>query len=447
MLNEEVRSLPVSSPAVNLIGRIRTVFEGLPDSREQSNGTKYEVTDAALSAFSVFFTQSPSFLDWQIRMQKQQGRNNAQSLFGVHLIPTVAQIRNILDSVPPDTLFPLMAGIGDDLFHRGHLNGFRSINNTFLLAFDGTDFFSSQKISCPCCLKAELKNGATLYRHVAVTPVLVAPGQTNAIALPPEFIQPQDGHDKQDCESAATGRWLTQNGAHYAPWGITALGDDLYCHQPSCERVLAAKMNFVFTCKPDSHKELYEWVADLTRMGETKTVVRSRRVGKKRFTDTYRYASQVPLRNGGDALTVNWFELVTTAENGDVVYRNAWATSHPVDDACVEELAAAGRARWKIENENNNTLKTKGYHFEHNFGHGKQHLANLLATMILLAFLLHTALDFIDDSYRQVRSLLPSRRTFFEHQRALLQYLPFDDWNHLMRFMLKGLDAQIPDTG
>lgn len=403
--------------------------------------------DAALSAFSVFFTQSPSFLDWQIRMQQTQGRNNAQSLFGVHQIPSMEQVRNILDPVPPATLFPLIARIGDRLFDQGHLEAFRSINATFLLAFDGTDFHSSQAISCPCCSTSEMKNGHTLYRHIVVTPVLLAPGQANVIALPPEFVQPQDGHDKQDCELAATGRWLAQWGAHYAPRGITVLGDDLYCHQSSCARVLAANMDFIFTCKPASHPETYEWVADLTRNGHRKTVVRLRRVGKKRFTDTYGYVSQVPLRNSDDALKVNWVELITTAANGDVVYRNAWATSHPVDDSSVAALAAAGRARWKIENENNNTLKTKGYHFEHNFGHGKQHLANLLATMILLAFLFHTALDSLDEAYRNVRSLLPSRRTFFEHQRALLQYLPFDDWNHLMRFMLKGLGVQPPDTG
>ena len=403
--------------------------------------------DAALSAFSVFFTQSPSFLDWQIRMQQTQGRNNAQSLFGVHQIPSMEQVRNILDPVPPATLFPLIARIGDHLFDQGHLDAFRSINTTFLLAFDGTDFHSSQAISCPCCSKSEMKNGHTLYRHIVVTPVLLAPGQANVIALPPEFVQPQDGHDKQDCELAATGRWLAQWGTHYAPRGITVLGDDLYCHQSSCARVLAASMDFIFTCKPASHPETYEWVVDLTRNGHRKTVIRSRRVGKKRFTDTYGYVSQVPLRNSDDALKVNWVELVTTAANGDVVYRNAWATSHPVDDSSVAAVVAAGRARWKIENENNNTLKTKGYHFEHNFGHGKQHLANFLATMILLAFLFHTALDSLDEVYRKVRRLLPSRRTFFEHQRALLQYLPFDDWNHLMRFMLQGLGAQPPDTG
>ena len=433
--------------AADLVARLRGVFAGLSDPRQNSNATKYEVVDAALCAFSIFFTQSPSFLDWQKRMQKEQGRNNAQSLFGAHEIPSDAQIRNILDEVAPTELFPLMVAIGDDLYKQGCLDSFRSVKNTFLMAFDGTDFFSSKKISCPCCSTAKLKDGSILCRHTAVTPVLVAPGQANVIALAPEFVQPQDGHNKQDCELAATARWLAQWGDHYASWDITILGDDLYCHQSSCERVLARKMQFIFTCKPDSHAELYEWVADLSRSGHTKSMVISRRVGKKHFTDTYRYVNEVPLRNSDDTLMVNWFELVTTLDDGSVVYRNAWATSYVVDAKCIEELTVAGRARWKIENENNNTLKTKGYHFEHNFGHGKKYLANVLATMNLLAFLFHAALDLLDDNYRLVRSLLPSRRTFFEHQRALLQYFPFDSWNHLMRFMLKGLDAQPVGTG
>jgi len=49
-----------------------------------------------------------------------------------------------------------------------------------------------------------------------------------------------------------------------------------------------------------------------------------------------------------------------------------------------------GRTRWKIENESNNTLKTKGYNFGHNFSHGKQNLSAVLAAVILLAFLFHT---------------------------------------------------------
>lgn len=90
-------------------------------------------------------------------------------------------------------------------------------------------------------------------------------------------------------------------------------------------------------------------------------------------------------------------------------------------------------------------LKTKAYRFRHNFGHGKQRLANLFATMILLAFLPHTTLDKIDQTYRAVRDRLPSRRTFFEHSRALLRYLPFADRDHLMNFMPGRLDAPTPD--
>ncbi len=446
-INSAASPPPAPLSAATLIERIGEVFSGLPDARGHSNNRRYEMKDAALSAFATFFTQSPSFLDSQVRMQKQQGKNNATSLFGVHQIPSDNQIRNLLDPVPPQTLFPLMATISDELFRDGHLERFRSINRSFLIALDGTDFFSSEKISCPCCTQTTLKNGKTLNRHIAVTPVLVAPGQKDVVALAPHFVQPQDGHDKQDCELAASARWLSQWGAHYAAWGVTYLGDDLYCHQPHCERVLAQHADFLFTCKPESHATLYEWVTDLSRNGGVTTVVKTRRTGKKVFTDTWRYVNQLPLRNSDDALMVNWCELLTTDAGGKVVFRNAWATSHDITDDNVAELAAAGRARWKIENENNNTLKTKGYHFEHNFGHGKQHLSNLFATLILLAFLVHTTLECIDTPYRTVRDALPSRRTFFEHLRALIQYLPFEHWNHLMQFMSQRISPESLDTG
>ena len=154
--------------------------------------------------------------------------------------------------------------------------------------------------------------------------------------------------------------------------------------------------------------------------------------------------NHLPLRNSDDTLILNWCELTITNADGKVLFRNAWATTHLIADANVVEIAAAGRCRWKIENENNNILKNKGYHFDHNFGHGKLHLSNLLATLNLLAYLLHTTLDWIDVYYHAVRGLLPSRRTFFEHLRALMQYFPFDNWEHLMKFMLNRLDGKIP---
>jgi len=102
----------------------------------------------------------------------------------------------------------------------------------------------------------------------------------------------------------------------------------------------------------------------------------------------------VPIRDGKDAFTVNWCEITTTKPDGTVIYQNAFATNHLITKANVIEIVADGRSRWKTENENHNILKTKGYHMEHNFGHGKKHLASLFVTLNLLAFLFHTSIAF-----------------------------------------------------
>ena len=111
----------------------------------------------------------------------------------------------------------------------------------------------------------------------------------------------------------------------------------------------------------------------------------------------------------------------------------------------VAEIVRAGRTRWKVENENNNTLETHGYHLTHNFGHGKRHLSALLATLNLLAFLFHTLLELLDSSYRTIRQFLP-RKIFFQDLRALTRYLCFDSWEVLMAFMIASLELEVPDT-
>ena len=155
---------------------------------------------------------------------------------------------------------------------------------------------------------------------------------------------------------------------------------------------------------------------------------------------TYRWANHVPLAEGQDALRVNWCEITETDHQGQVIYRNSFITDFPITDQNVAALVAAGRARWKIENENNNTLKTKGYHLEHNFGHGKEHLSSLLAAMNILAFLYHIFLSLTNEHYRLIRATLPSRKTFFEDLRALTRYLLFLSWDALLDFMMRGLE-------
>ena len=85
------------------------LFGGLPDYRESSPNLKYSIKDAALGAFSMFFSQSPSFLSWQQTMQERQGHNNASAIFGIEKIPSDNQIRKLLDPIPPEIFYPLFS--------------------------------------------------------------------------------------------------------------------------------------------------------------------------------------------------------------------------------------------------------------------------------------------------------------------------------------------------
>ena len=425
-------------PWDKLIASLRQTVGAFPDRRTGEN-TRYSMADIGLSAFSVFFTQSPSFLSAQTTLAKAKGRSNAQSLFQIQDIPCDNQIRQTLDPVAPDKLFPLYDQVYQALLQADLLESFRAVHQTLLLALDGTWYFSSQNIHCPQCCSLEHQSGAITYYHSAVTPVIVAPGQPQAIALRPEFITPQDGHTKQDCEIAAAKRWLEKNGATYSPLKATLLGDDLYAHQPFCRRTLLYNFHFIFVCKPDSHTTLYNWV-NLLQRPELGTLKTRLKVGAHFHAYTYRYANAVPLAEGEDALQVNWCELTVTDSQGKVLYLNGWISDFKITDENVAAIAAAGRARWKIENENNNTLKTKGYHLEHNFGHGQEYLASLLATMNILAFLFHTFLAFTDENYRLIRAELPTRETFFDDLRALTRYILFTNWDTLLDFMLRGLE-------
>jgi hypothetical protein len=422
----------------DLIGTLRETLAGLHDRRTGDN-CSYAMVNFGLSAFAVFFTQSPSFLAHQKAMQTARGGNNAQSLFGIQDIPSDNQVRTMLDPVPPQSLYPVYDRVYDALRQEGILDSFRGVHDSRLIALDGTWFLSSQKIHCDSCSFLEHSNGQTTYYHSALTPVLVAPGRSEVISLRPEFITPQDGHTKQDCEIAAAKRWLEQNTARYLEGPVTFLGDDLYAHQPFCRRTLLYGFHFIFTCKPDSHTALYRWV-NLLQEPDLATLKVRVKSGSQWHTYTYRYANRVPLAEGNDPLHVNWCELTVTDPDNQVLYHNAWITDWPITEKSVQALVASGRARWKIENENNNTLKTKGYHLEHNFGHGKKHLAAFLLALNLLAFLFHTVLGFTDPHYRLIRATLPSRKTFFQDVRALTRYLYFPSWQGLLRFMMRGLE-------
>jgi hypothetical protein len=425
------------------ITRLTILSASLPDKRTGKN-IRYQMADIVKAAFAVFFTQSPSFLAHQQAMKKSRGRSNAETVFQMEKIPCDEHIRQMLDRVSPEHFYPEFHAVFQQVQEQGQLSAYRVLDGQYLLlSMDGTEYFTSYEINCPNCLQRKRNNGQTQYYHTAILPVVVAPNNPHVLALPPEFIMPQDGEEKQDCERAAGKRWLRQHAAHYAPLGGILLGDDLYANQPFCQQTLDQDLHFLFVCKPDSHPTLYQWVETFAAAGKVETFSIRKWNGKFSELWTYRFLNQIPLRAGDDALLVNWCELhITHQDTGKTFYHNAWVTDLTITENNVIEIVDCGRARWKVENENNNVLKTKGYHLEHNFGHGEQSLAMTLITLNLLAFLLHTVSHLTDKVYRLIREELGRRDTFFNDVRALTRYLIFDSWSHLLEFMYTQLEIE-----
>lgn len=416
-----------------LLDSLRQCCAGLPDRRCGAN-TRYSMADISLSAFSIFFMQCPSFLSHQRSVQAGRGSSNCHTLFGMDRIPSDNHIRSMLDEVEPWHLFGQFDRLVDHLNGHGGLEGFRRLDGRLPIALDGTEYFRSRKLCCRNCSHRRRNNGAVEHFHTMVSAAVVAPGDSRAIPLQPEFVSPQDGHDKQDCENAAVKRWLAAHGGRYAPLRPVYLGDDLYARQPIVESIQSVGSDFILTAKPSSHKTLYEW------LDGANIDVMERRVkkGRKISTFRYRWLNAVPLRDGKDAVLVNWFELEIVDSKGKRTYRNSFVTSIDVDETNVAELADCGRARWKIENETFNVLKTRGYNLEHNFGHGDNHLAAVLASLNLLAFAMHTVCDVLEAIWKAARKTIAARYRFFDHIRTIVCYMVFPNWGALMRTLIDG---------
>jgi hypothetical protein len=411
----------------SLLSSLKAVCAAFPDPRKGRSGN-IAVADFGLSAFAMFFVQSASFLSFQRALEKGKGRSNCQTLFGIEKIPSDNYIRDMLDEADPALLAPCFERTEQLLLEGAMRQAFGRLGGRTLVALDGTEYFCSQKITCPHCQTRKRSNGKVESYHSMLAATVVAPGHAKVVPLSPEFIVKPDGAEKQDCERNAVKRWLDKHGARLKPLRPVYLADDLFACQSVVERLAGNGDDFIFTCKESSHKALYDFIdgAELERRE-----VRVRK-GKTRETHRYRFIEKVPLRDGADAVSVNWIGFEILDAKGKVKYKTALVTSLAVTQANVEEIVACGRARWKIENESFNVLKNHGYELEHNFGHGENYLAMTLAAFNMLAFAWHTILDLLEPPWQRAREASEKRRSFFAHLGTMTRLVIFPTWPELL---------------
>ena len=329
------------------------------------------------------------------------------------------------------------------LLEKKGLDEYQYFENTLLILLDGTHYHNSQKIHCPLCQTKQKKdkdgNEYTEYYHSAITPIVAHPEYNRVLPLLPEMISNKDGEIKQDCEINATKRWLAKEHLLSQHYKLCILGDDLYCKTSLIKTIRAKDYNYIFVCKRTSHKRMYGIIDYVQKAVGLDTKVATK-INKSRKKETYYYSylNDVDLTGDKESIRVNWCSVEVKDENGERIYRGSWATDYRIDDDNVEKIVQAGRSRWKVENENNNTLKTGGYALDHNFGHGEKGLTQLLFTLNILSFLTHTISLKYDDEYRQLYELVNNRKTFFNHISTFTTFFYIVDWNTLWHMMIKG---------
>jgi hypothetical protein len=175
----------------------------LMDDKRSGDNCRYSIADIGMAAFSMFFMQHPSFLAFQRTLRENAGYDNTQTLFEMEKIPSDNHIRKMLDGVPPEHFEANFFFVVDELANSRAQVVRNVLDGHTLVALDGSEYYCSKKLFCPSCSKRKRSDGNDEYFHAFLGATIVQPKNQQVFCLPPEFIQPQDGAKKQDCELKA----------------------------------------------------------------------------------------------------------------------------------------------------------------------------------------------------------------------------------------------------
>jgi len=417
-----------------LFGLLRTGFADIADHRPGKPAIA--LMDALMSAFAMFSLKSPSLLAFD----QERTEGNLHRVYGIERVPCDTAMREILDPVEPESLRPLFKYVFRALQRGKALEEMVFVEGHYLLALDGTGYFSSTQIHCASCLEWHHRNGTVTYRHQMLGAALIHPDKREVIPLMPEPIIQQDGTEKNDCERQAAKRFIRQLRQDHPHLKVIVTEDSLSSNAPHIQWLQAHDLHYILGVKEGDHAALFEHVAAAEQAG--RVTYYDRADAETGLRHRFRFVRDVPLNEAHAALRVNFLECWEWDK--DQVHHFSWVTDLCVNKGTVYQLRRGGRARWRIENETFNTLKNQGYHFEHNYGHGYQHLSVVFAVLMMLAFLVDQVQQLCCPLFQAVWAKLGSKRRLWERMRALFYDYALASMRHLFEALLYGLKKSAP---
>lgn len=410
--------------APGLIKLLKEFCSTVSDERDERK-IKIKLLDALMSAFAMFSLKIPSLLQLDSMRGDDFKADNLKNLFGIDCIPSDTAMREILDLVDPNDLRGGFKEVFRKLQRGKALEDYVFFNGSYLMAIDGTGYFSSDTVHCPSCLEKRQRGSEEVrFYHQMLGAVIVHPDKKVVIPFCPEPIVKQDGETKNDCERNACKRILDWIRKEHPKLRLIITEDGLSSNAPHIRDLKSHNMSFILGAKPGDHKHLFE---EFELAGSRTKQVIVRVAGTVHIL---RYVNDLQLNEKSSDVKVNFLSYSECRKDGKVL-DFSWVTDIEITDDNAYQIMRGGRARWKIENETFNTLKNQGYQFEHNFGHGYKNLSVVMAFLMMLAFLVDQAqllsCKVVQDALKKKKRLSYLYQTI----RELFKHFIFETWTDL----------------
>lgn len=420
-----------------LVLAIRQEFERIPDHR--TSMAWISLTDVLMAAFAMFFLKDSSALAFDGR--RKDGGHNLKPIFGIKNTVSDSRMREVLDPLVPDFVRPAYKAVFGHLQRGKALEPMVFMNGCYLMGMDGSGYFSSKKLHSPSCLeKKNSETGEITYQLQMLGAAIIHPDHKEVIPFLPEFIMKGDGQTKNDCERNAAKRFLEKLKQDHPRLGLIITEDALSSNAPHVHEIQRLGYHFILAVKPGDHDFLFKAHDQAVKKGKTIEVITEDEAGVIHYL---RFVNGLPLNASNSDLLVNFLEYFESTDN-KILYHNSWITDFTINRENAFQIMRGGRARWKMENENFNTLKNQGYNLEHNYGLGDQFLSMIFASLIVLAFFIDQVQQLCCSFFRSVWKRLGSKKALWDRMRAMFVDFSLQSIHMIYLALLHGYRKQTP---
>lgn len=427
-----------------LLADLQIKFSTIFDPRSSVN-CKFSLPNVLMSGIALFSLKDSSLLSYIQQYPTRKG--NLKSVYGITQCPSDSGFRTILDEVEPSSLQNILPSYIQLLDANERLTPYllnfgskkEGLTDYLLIPVDGVQYFSSSTVNCECCLEKKHRNGTSTYHHNALTAVIVNPDLPQVLVVASEDIKKQDGQTKNDHELVAATRLIPLIKQAIGQRKAIIGGDSLFANAPFIRLLEKKSLNYLFSIKEGYQGYPFIQFNQLSQDNKNRTFKQKDKIHEYQ----YEFANGLILNGQNQDIKINFVRFKQINIKTGEILTMEWITNIPLSIDNIVNIVKAGRARWTIENETFNTLKNQGYHYEHNFGHGKKYLAQNLAQLMLIAFMFDQMQHLLSSLFQKALTIVKSKKMLWLRLREIVDLIPLKNMEDAFKIITKEVKFKI----